>query len=92
MQPCPPPPHCLTRRPTRRYLIIKLVQDNFFSDSGFGKLRIDLYTLATGPLRHRLPIRDGGHVRGYIDFCLDMEEVAPATLQLVVRALCWFAR
>lgn len=45
-------------------------------------MAIDLYTIATGPVHHSLPLRDGGHVSGRLLLDVQMEQVCDMSVAL----------
>ena len=51
-------------------------------DELIGNVTVDLHTIATGPIRHILPLRDGGAVRGEVCFSIEMQELADLEVHL----------
>ena len=58
-------------------------KDKWGSDDTIGTVQVDLYTLATGPSAHVLPLRDGGNTKGELCFSVEMEQ--EASLEINVK-------
>jgi len=54
--------------------------DMFSKDDYLGQAKIDLYTLATGPIHHELTLKDGSKDAGIIRFDVRMEEYSEVTV------------
>jgi len=62
---------------SRKMLWLEVYDYNRFSANEFlGVARVDLFTCATGPVKHTMSLRDGRKTRGTIAFAVRMEQVA----------------
>lgn len=65
----------------KKSFVIKVYdKDKYTSDDLIGTTKVDLRTLATGPVAHDLPIWDSSNRGGHIRFKLRMEEIASTSL------------
>ncbi len=67
------------------HLTVQSVSSGFFSSSvrDWGSVQIDLLTLATGPVKHHnLRVLDGSKPNGTLSFCVEMQEVVDAIVNL----------
>ena len=57
-------------------------KDKWGTDDTIGTVQVDLHTLATGPVQHVLPLRDGANVKGELCFSVEMEQEAAVEVNM----------